>query len=184
MRSFRETGYAGNPLSENTPSRQLSEKGLRRKEADAGAAAPRSSGTLTPPALRRTMVEATRPVVEGQLAQHPRQHPGRRGWLAEPGTPGGLLVGVGRLDAVGGRRRGSSRAGPALSARLRVLGSDARWASHAPPLSVPLSRRGRLVTQTYPETAEKARLATSVRAKVHAEGNNFREHPPSRHLSE
>src|SRR5918998_4658631 len=141
MRSFRETGYAGNPLSENTPSRQLSEKGLRRKEADAGAAASRSSGTRTPPALRRTMVEATRPVVEGQLAQHPRQHPGRWGWLAEPGTPGGLLVGVGRLDAVGGRRRGPSRSrvGPALSAwLLRVLGSDARWASHAPPLSVPL----------------------------------------------
>src|SRR5918995_1376096 len=88
------------------------------------------------------MVEATRPVVEGQLAQHPRQPPGRRGRLAEPGTPGGLLVGVGRLDAVGGRRRGPSRAGPALSARLRVLGSDARWASHAPPLSVPLFPAG------------------------------------------
>jgi len=85
------------------------------------------------------MVEATRPVVEGQLAQHPRQHPSRRGRLAEPGTPGGMLVGVGRVDDVGGRCRGPSRAGPALQPRLlRVLGSDARWASHAPPLSVPL----------------------------------------------
>ena len=59
------------------------------------------------PPLRwcRTVVEATRSVVEGQLAQHPRQRPGRR-HLAVPLTLGGPLVRVGgRVDEGVHRRR-------------------------------------------------------------------------------
>ena len=130
------------------------------------------------------MVEATRPVVEGQLAQHPCQHPGRRG-LAEPWTPGRPLVGVGRVDAVGGRRRGPSRAGAAMLSRLlRVLGSDTRWASHAPPLSVPLSPAGSTLNPTLTRNRGESKACYERSAKAHAEGDNFREHPPSRILGE
>src|SRR5687767_11661699 len=75
-------------------------------------------------ALSRTVVAPTRPVVERQLAYHPRQHSGRRD-LAGPRTPRGpLVVGVSRFDVVDGRLRGPFRKGTrALSALLRVLGS-------------------------------------------------------------
>src|SRR5918997_248178 len=102
---------------------------------------PRGYSSRLSPALRRTVVEPTRPIVEGYLAQHPRQHPSRLG-LAEPATLRGPLFGVCPLDDVGGRRLSPSRAGPAVPPRLRVLGSNARRASHAPLPSVPLSPAG------------------------------------------
>jgi hypothetical protein len=80
-----------------------------------------------------TTRSGTRPVVEHQLASHPRKRRGRRG-LAGPGTPGEPLVGAGH--------RGPFGAVPALSAWLRILGSGAHGASHNTSPPVPRSRRG------------------------------------------